>query len=407
MNRAASSFRLEQALHFWEDLCFLLWCWVRISLRLSRAVPGLPLRGAIINAPQFRQHLLGLITGSSSLRTEDFGPTEESPEYANKIGSMAVLPLLLARWTTDSRRIYRMSEDLQLTLRATTIRGLRWSDASLPFESFSIALQRPIVSERGSWDNILFARHHLEGYPGRLYAILLLPSGLATNEFIREQDKRRMQVQVANKDLSGYNKSLERVMRTAKNYYAMVSYIGDGPDDPLISGSMQSGVGAASPLADQLGVPAEWNQVGRESPELDEATRYVIGLGLYLRSLPPGSPHRSDWEPHEPYSLDSTAITDPAQGCLVQSAQVLTVEERELLARLNFEQVNAEHGSELRELGVHFRGGCWRRRPGFGNDPAAPRCVHVRWSIVNAHRLADGSLPQGLKFVLKLRENEE
>jgi hypothetical protein len=48
------------------------------------------------------------------------------------------------------------------------------------------------------------------------------------------------------------------------------------------------------------------------------------------------------------------------------------------------------------ELSCPFREGHWRRPPGKGDDPTAPRTVHVRPCIVRRDRLPkDGGLLPG------------
>ena len=152
-------------------------------------------------------------------------------------------------------------------------------------------------------------------------------------------------------------------------------------------------------LADHFCRDVPANADPNEDARCDRATidtllRVVVGLVLYLKTLPADSRHVSP--PTQPFRSglpDRKVITNRWEVCNVTSVIPLTREERVFYGiEGNLEQQR----QAKRELSCHFREGHWRRPPGKGDDPTAPRTVHVRPCIVRRDRLPkDGGLPAG------------
>jgi len=134
----------------------------------------------------------------------------------------------------------------------------------------------------------------------------------------------------------------------------------------------------------------------------DSMIRVVVGMCLYLKTLPSGSPHQSEWRPVPRSGLpDPKAISNEAQVCTVSSCYKLTTQERVMLGLEGTKQEKA-----LYELSCHFRAGHWRRPPGMGSDPTAPKTVHVRPCIVRKDRLQEGELPGGSGAIVAVPPTE-
>lgn len=132
----------------------------------------------------------------------------------------------------------------------------------------------------------------------------------------------------------------------------------------------------------------------KDASHFEIAARIVAGLCLYLTTLPTRTSHRSEWRPADSLAKrpDPRAITTGAEVCLVSSVYELTAQEREVIERVG--------PRGYYELCCHFRRGTWRRKPGFGQDPTAPKVVHVRPTIVRKDRLPEGAVPGGSANIL-------
>jgi hypothetical protein len=125
------------------------------------------------------------------------------------------------------------------------------------------------------------------------------------------------------------------------------------------------------------------------SSPADQGFRLIAAFCLYLLSLPPGDPNRSEWtKPPKQGKPDPRAITNDALICNVTSTFTLSAEERTVF----LDPGPRRHGPEL---STHFRRGHFRRRPGEGNDPAAPKMILVKPALVRGDRLREGELPAG------------
>jgi hypothetical protein len=130
---------------------------------------------------------------------------------------------------------------------------------------------------------------------------------------------------------------------------------------------------------------------GEQIEEWNSATRIVIGLLMYLSSLPSQSPHVSDWVPPQRGTADPSAIYDGMEVCHVRSTHTLTTTERAVV----------DNGRTGRELAAHWRKGYWRRPLGKGNDPTAEKTVWIKPVLVREDRLEDGALPGGATTILR------
>ena len=112
--------------------------------------------------------------------------------------------------------------------------------------------------------------------------------------------------------------------------------------------------------------------------------------------LPVHSPHKSEWEPlSRKAQQDLSLVTREAEVCTISSCHKLTAKER---AALGIDmKVGSVGGHEVR---AHFRRGHWRRLPGYGDQPDAPKLVWVRPTLVRRDRLPRGALPGGAETIL-------
>jgi hypothetical protein len=126
--------------------------------------------------------------------------------------------------------------------------------------------------------------------------------------------------------------------------------------------------------------------------------RIVAGLCVYLDANRGGAKETggTSWTPLDEPTMDNTCVTKASLVCMVQNVYDVSGLKRELLLIAD----PVERDRRCKELGVHYREGYARRRPGFGDDPTAPRCVHIPPTIVGLRRLPLDALPRGTEKVL-------
>lgn len=386
--------RLEQLLEHWElGMEFLNW-----TLGTVGHEAGQPIDCPEIKHFSFvREALLGRRSVASVWHIGYPPPDsklEESDLIRRALGGQCAecIPRQLLSWHKDSRRVYHLSEDLEVLLRLTSLKDVNWGDIRLPFPSFVITLNQPL---EGRYDCIILSTilDALTGTP--LTFISLLPRTLGE----ACQTSRRNFGYEAARDLAGrgrWKKLAEHIGPAKLESVDVVTFafnmaaIAETPVATPLSRYAPAPVGLPVEAALRADIGAQAN---------DDAMRIIAGLCLYLKTLPPGSPLLGPWVRVRPPSTGkrkpkpSTLITDAAQVCTVASTFVLTHEERAIVR---------EHGASGLSLSPHFREGHWRRPPGKGSDPTAEKTVWVRPTVVNRHKLAEGELPGGAEKTIVL-----
>ncbi|MBI4087276.1 MAG: hypothetical protein HY434_00390 [Candidatus Liptonbacteria bacterium] len=397
--------RLEQALRLWEDSCFLFGkCAELDRLGVKILEEGIPALNPFFHWHEFRDYLLS--DQSRVFNSGRFEATDESGERVlmEHLSAYTCLPLALWCWNKHSRRIFRVSEELQTLLNLTSLDGMAWSDIPWPFESFAVTLDAPLALPRGGhlpdarFDTIIVYTHFVPVGDGtglkKLIRFLLLDSELGNrvplSRFDREEidgllskAKQKFFQGESAKKLMG---RIEAVAWGVSEVQGSTFYLDCSGADGLKIGETVGHVKQRS----RIFMPCTDDQY----LHWEAAARIVAGLCLYLTTLPPKTPHRSDWTPADPgiKRPDPRVITTGAEVCLVSSVYKLNAEEREVIERIG--------SRNYHELGVHFRIGHWRRKPGFGHDPAAKKVVHVRPTLVRRDRLPENAVPGGSANIL-------
>lgn len=373
--------RLEQALRVWEDLCFLRRARVLALTALKKPLPY-PLDGALRHWQDFRRDLLAAGPDGDFAIEKYVTPAEHMLKAVG--ANLVSLPIELASWTAQSRRIFRPSEELQALLNATSLDGVRWSDVPWPFGAFAVTLEVPLKGETGiDYDCILV--HGLSALDGdgveksviqfRLFSSAF--EGAAIDRFTREGVTKALTLKQWPKLDRRMKEAEDRLRRAKTSVFSLVEdKVGDAPVTDAVHELL-------------FKIHGRTCGCGGTHPEWDQAVRLVVGLCLYLSTLPSNSPHRSPWQrPKKSANAHPKAIVNEAEVCTISSAHRLTAEEREAFIS------DGQHVG-TRELSAHWRRGHWRRPPGKGNDPTAPKVVHVRPTLVRRDKLGPGTLTGG------------
>ena len=379
--------RLEQALQLWERHFYGINCVSRLETMFGQT-PNVPIFGPVEHWKRLRAYLLRSM--DDEFGVELFN-TERIPEVEkHTVVFLQMLPWALALWTRNSRRVYHLNAEIQKLILLTSLEGVAWGSVPLPFDSFAVTFEVPIIDSYGyEYDSIIFNKSesgHLDFYAFCTSLERVQP----VSDFTFTQIERAISARrIAN--------VVHRLKEIDKDINGAVigNVIHIGSTDPKLENVFIADIDAGSHIHVVDSKPDDKDSK-RKNAITDTVflSRLVAGLCLYLRTVPSGSPHVSSWtkQPASKGNELTTDITREADVCLVTSMYTLDHDEHALLANVRRFDAKSFH-----ELSAHFREGHWRRPPGHGHDPNAVKTVHVRPTIVRADRRVAGTLIGGMQ----------
>lgn len=372
--------RLEQVLQAWEDFCYLGALHLRTiavtEYRRTWKQSASAMTGPEKHWREFRRFLLSFRDGDAF----DLHRFVDSAMWKDLNTSIyASVPSMLAAWTAHSRHVFHVSPELQQMLELTSVSRLRWKDVPWPYDAFAITLDQPIVADDGVvFDCILVSRkvyvQERGTYPFDL-AFYVLPQALDQHSRVDWRHRSRFDRLAA----LGHITQLRTEVEAYQNQFAPLRDVGKkmniayggialNPDDEIVDilDNMRQDDGSSPGLVQCL----------------DLALRVVVSLCAYLSTLPPqsGSVVEVVGAPADP---EVRGIISGAHVCTVLSSYTLSTEERRLLGP-------TEGMRQVRQHSPHWRRGHFRREPGQGHNPHAPRCVWVRPTLVRKDLLKPG-----------------
>lgn len=290
-------------------------------------------------------------------------------------------PYYLGKWSTSSRRIYYIPNDLMLLFEATSLKGLTFRDIRLPFPSFAIALETPLVVEGEGKELDFFLIGDFSMQCFSLYGFARsLCKMKAVDPFLR-----------AKIDEAARRGNLRRFMKLTKRELHRISVITEHWEANITRNGI-SETEADEDLEKMLS-----KSEGVSADHMTKFFRVFVGLCFYLNTL--GNSY-SDVTVRIPSTKkvcvgakDGPALVDEAEVCRVQSIVKLSPEEKTIIR----DQLSGRGGWEVR---AHFREGFWRRPRGEGHNPAALKTIWVRPTMVRRDRLPDNALPLGVGKVV-------
>ncbi len=405
--------RLENMLVAWEDIMFVgnrRRDWIK-GLKLDHRLHGnfVKDRGDLDNWRSFRKYLLDSVASGGTVGTFDhkrygwscdpYTTSIIAPDhYPVDLLLRSAFPQLLYNWTVGSRRVFRLSEDLQTLIAATSLEDVKLGDLRFPFDSFAIELPVPIVGESGNrYDMLLFASHSQNALSGGNNAGMCLlipdrcaeynPLSLALKRELTELSKRKKWDALKHKCHIA-----ERHVLTYRNMHAPLLWQADNKED-LVTEHIAKLFQAFAKKGGFDDIGALGDRVAQQ-----QALRILAGVCLYIRTLPAVSKHRTEWQDAdiEPLAMPVQAVVDEAQVCMLSCEFTLSPEERNLLESKSV----SEELAGCTQKNPHFRRGFWRRPPGEGQNPDAEKSVWVRPTVIDRHLLQKGQLPLGAETIL-------
>ena len=138
---------LETLLRFWEDQMF---CGQYVTL-----AEGKNPEGAVAHWNSFRDYARSFRHG----QTFDTSKYRDGiPEYMR--GLIQDYPMLLTSWLSHSKRVYRLSKEMQDRLGKIRMGNIRMCDLVLPLSSFAVELDCEMLDSKGeSFDFILMSNY--------------------------------------------------------------------------------------------------------------------------------------------------------------------------------------------------------------------------------------------------------
>lgn len=379
---------LENILAHWEDFCDMSY----FGAALSTACPNkyifdLPVDGPLIHAHTLRKHILSSNSDQLDYDKYMFGTR---PDFLEKWKELSVsyfhFPAFLFDWCRNSRRIYRMSEELTDLLSLTSVDDVKWGELRFPFTSFIIELETGFKDDRGMIHNFMLVTLVQENDTKKFVVSSIARNG-SLFPILPKHKLSEVRHLIMRGKFDKAHQAVEKLNAHADNSSSMFTAPLFVQDDKTIGEMIKE---TEQRMLENHREPK--HGYGHDYNAISICTRIIriiIGFALYIRTLPSGSPHMSQWTPVKTSSKDLTAITGEMFVCGVTSSQKLTPEEH---ADIKEYLAGTKKGFELR---AHFREGHWRRPPGKGNDPTAEKNVWVRACIVRKDRLEKDSLPVG------------
>lgn len=389
--------RLERVLCAWEDLWFLLNIINRILIKKGEK-PICAKERAMINYPKFRKFLLSLgknlADNQGKVDAFCFNEPRDIPPELNFLASFAVP---MASWCLHSRRVFRLKADLLALLKATSLDGILWKDVHFPFLSFALSLESPIVWRGDQFDFILVSSLIAKSYNKVLrprVEFRIFAKECDQYQPLTEANRENIFQRIKQKQWERVEKKVLRYLKETWHIFGTFFSVDFSRANELVTESAKR---VYRENKERLG---EDSLLDEEIIELwDSVLRIVVGLCLYLKTLPSKSSNISDWRrasagPLAP--LRPKVVTDQAEICTVSSCFKLSREEKIVLGIEGNKKERARY-----ELRCHFRQGHWRRRPGLGKDSAAEKTVWVRPTIVRRDRLTKDVLPGGSESIIE------
>jgi hypothetical protein len=391
MLRGKLVLRLEQALCLWEDFWFNQHYSRIVGRIIGEDLSRFPDGGPMDSYADLRGYLLSFRKGKQFDfdRFVPFGPAKTATIF------FATLPISLGCWTACSRRVFHLSREFVEFLDGTSLGETRWQDINLPFESFAITLEEPILDDRGSvYDMLLTSTFGILNenvdkikniFNVRLFPTILgeyKPLSRLVKMQIRELTKKKKWKQLFRR-LDDITNSLTLLMRKANSPAILVD----------LSAYLDEAIGPMENLSGAQVFNCKEPQKDYGMQQLNRAVELMCKFCLYLDALPPQDTPAEKSKPlifnaKKDYGFDQTAIVDGSEICVIKSVHPLIAES------IGNGGNGKGHKGDYR-VRAHWRRAHLRRKKGEGKNPDAQRTVKVRACLVNAERLKEKSLPSG------------
>ncbi len=387
---------LENALRLWEDNCLIVNLLSRAENKMGKK-QSFPLQGPFAHFSEFRKYIIQSFQNFDSADFCQKFIEERVPDKPSLLGDLAELPFELCLWSHTSRRAYHLKTDLQLMLNATSIKNVYWHNVRLPFESFAVILDEPIIGTTVEQDYDCILVSSYEAYGHQIIVFRLFSSEIKNYEPLSEETKKRLQQLLKKGQFDKFFKALNKAAQAIPNNVYIPHF--ELPLTEKIKGTKvtesviklakdfvreQNVKGIPLQIADGVVMPDEGNT----------AVRLVVGLCLFLTTKHARNINSYRYKPQKKNrQIISSPITNESDIFKLTLNRVLSLREKNSFS------------SGLKRTGgytidTHFRNGTWRFPANKATDPNAEKNIWVSPSIINPHLCTEG-LPNGSDTKIK------
>jgi hypothetical protein len=291
-----------------------------------------------------------------------------------------IIPYGLWAWKTSSSRVFHLDSNLQTLLLVTGFTGdIGIEDLQLPFDSFVIELSNPLTIVEGNSEaesclcrHLLFYRlpATISGLSRDFYCLHVIGENFSTYQPLSAFHRNQLLIAVRQRSLHKAQKVLiprYQGYEPLKEHFLLFTLEG-------LQNFLQ-----------------QEEELQRQKPLAALAFRLMIGLPLYLQTLPLQSSHRSVWK-KAPFEgrKEIKPVFKEVEVCNITTEAWLSPAAQTELRANNY--VPCGGWATI----PHFRRGHMRRRPGEGHDPVAPRIIRVNPAFVRGDLMPEGQpLPGG------------
>jgi hypothetical protein len=384
---------LEKLLQVWRDHWFVVeLTHHRFSENTSipsQMIP--PLQGPAKNWKDINSFLL---KGFSSFVNGESFLWLGSPVF--EFHDLALLPIELKIWLARSKRVFHLGENFLNQIQRIRLDEIQWEDLTLPYQSFAMALDKPIQAEGEDYNFVLVSNFLLGNSKIEAEDNLFLVRLASKNCLRYEPIPRFLRKQAEEYILKRNWRELSKIWTSIRSHYERNVKFMRSTAIPLNLLALTGPIVSVNQLPEEV----FWGHLKNDIPPLSEALRLIAHLCLFLEhskdhlSKKEGAGGRKEKHGKRP----------PKKFTPDSLSQDLDVFEIGCVSRLGPDVLTAggvekEQCGERKPAEPHWRRSHKRRRP--RTDPSAPKEIQVKGAPVNFHLLLEGSVLRGGKTVIQ------
>ncbi len=386
--------RLEQAMNLWEEAArfnlFQVAVLEQVCGQISRSKQSLEY--ALEVGKRFRESLL-------RANQEEFDPMTggftNDPIVNYELYLFGKFAESMYKWSRYSRNVYSLSDDMRVLLQATSFGTVRWHEIPWPFDSFAVILEKSVLIAPDMYSDTIIFSCDRNAHTNKIESIsfCFVPVSVQEYECWDEKKFRRAFFDMGRKDVRVVQRVTTHLgMRAQKK--AEFRYLRFNTED-LVDVPLKK--------LPQHAHGKEGESILEYSNAMlllqMELARMVASVAFFLTTIPPcpspqGDIRTRNWVPPAIKRNDPRLVSSGADICKLTFRHSLSPQEKDEL-----EKCMAHERTGM--VCPHWRRSHYRRAPGYGDDPLAPRNIFIPAVIVNRRHLPDGNLPGGAHVTLK------
>ena len=373
--------RMNELLCHWEKSCLF---WHLGDLRENNYLAP---KVSYPNYTRFRDCILRMsetdIAKEAYLKYVPFPPSQ----WREELSLISTIPTAIIAWNYSSRRVFNLSSDIQNLLDATSLSNIKVRDIKVPFDSFVISLNDPLISEDGTrYDSILACQIELpvsEKKSCRTLELRLLPERLSEIKKIKSLQLKRYYKIISRGGLS----SVQKIFSGGKSYTSSADEIAM----PAAHFSLEY---PDEKIADTVEILRNNKDTEIMGYAMDSALHIFTNFCIYLENFP--SSAKKYVQKQKKFTGVKSSRATSGNAFIAKTSELFEVSCQFKMQKEEIREiVSLVKSSKMsHEKRVHWRRAHWRRKPGYGDIPFehAPK-DWISMCLINAHKLPQSTLP--------------